>query len=171
MESVLRVAGIVNDSITDGPGLRFTLFLQGCNRQCKGCHNPATHPLDGGTEYTLEQIAAKICANPLLEGVTFSGGEPFLQASALVKLAEFVKGKNLDLAVYTGYTLEELQALGNADVDRLLLLTDVLIDGEFVQANKSLALKWRGSGNQRIIDVPSTLKSGKVKIKTGNGWE
>ena len=164
----MRVAGFVNDSITDGPGFRFTLFLQGCKRGCPGCHNPDTWDPAGGSEMGAEEIFEKIARNPLLSGVTFSGGEPFLQAGALLPLARKIKAVGLELAVYTGYTFEEL--LGLPEALPLMAEADVLVDGPFVAAQKSLELRFRGSANQRILDLPASLQAGRAVLLTDPRW-
>lgn len=159
---VLRVAGIVDDSIVDGPGLRLTVFLQGCTKNCAGCHNPQAMDINGGTEYTAAQIFEKIQKNRLLDGVTFSGGEPFLQACALIPLAQKIKGTGLALAIYTGYTFEELLQNKEEDAQRLLKYADALIDGPFMLEKRSLALPFRGSANQRILDVQKSIAAGRA---------
>jgi anaerobic ribonucleoside-triphosphate reductase activating protein len=153
----IRVAGVVNDSITDGPGLRLTLFVQGCLRSCTGCHNPEALPLEGGQEYTADEVFALIRKNPLLTGVTFSGGEPLLQAAALLPLAKMIKEEGLDLAIYTGYTFEAILGENDPQVLALLSLADILIDGPFLLRERNLSLRFRGSENQRILDVPRSL--------------
>ncbi|MBQ2851306.1 MAG: anaerobic ribonucleoside-triphosphate reductase activating protein [Thermoguttaceae bacterium] len=158
----LRIAGRVGDSIVDGPGLRYALFTQGCPRACPGCHNPQTQPLEGGEETTVEAILAEIDANPLLDGVTFSGGEPFLQAAALAELAREIKKRDLNLAAYTGYLWEELIAANDSAWNALLAELDVVVDGPFVQALRSWTLKFAGSTNQRFIDVRRSLREGRV---------
>lgn len=152
--ATLRLAGIVEDSIVDGPGLRLTLFTQGCPHRCPGCHNPETHPLEGGSLYPLEAIVARYAENPLLAGVTFSGGEPFLQAGPLARLAARIHARGGTVITYTGYIYEDLaaRAVTDADVARLLDATDLLIDGPYVQALRSLDLPFRGSSNQRLLD-------------------
>lgn len=158
----LRIAGRVGDSIVDGPGIRYALFTQGCPRACPGCHNPQTQPLEGGEETTVEAILAEIDANPLLDGVTFSGGEPFLQAAALAELAREIKKRNLNLAAYTGCLWEELIAANDPAWNALLAELDVVVDGPFVQALRSWTLKFAGSTNQRFIDVRRSLREGCV---------
>ena len=162
----MRIAGLVQDSIVDGPGLRFVVFAQGCDKRCEGCHNPQSIDVNGGVEVPVDDIIMQLLSNPLTDGLTLSGGEPFLQAAECVKLAGAAKGKNLNVWVFTGYKFEELceKAKTNPQVDSLLRLTDVLIDGGFILAERTLTLKWRGSQNQRIIDVPSSLASGKVVV-------
>ncbi|MBE6838699.1 MAG: anaerobic ribonucleoside-triphosphate reductase activating protein [Ruminococcus sp.] len=160
----IRVSGIENDSIVDGPGIRMTLFVQGCPHRCKGCHNPQTHDFGGGTLMDTDEVTAKILGNPLLDGVTFSGGEPFEQAEALYKIGTAVKSKGLNIMVYSGYTFDELKAKSadNDYVGKLLGITDILVDGRYIDEQRSLMLLFRGSTNQRIIDVQKSLETGVV---------
>ena len=161
----LRVFGTANDSIVDGPGLRFALFVQGCIHNCKGCHNPESHKLDGGTLQDTDEIFEQIQKNPLLDGVTFSGGEPFLQAKALSELAKKIKDMGLNLYVYTGFTYEELLSGANEENfwGELLKYTDFLVDGKFEEDKKHYTLLFKGSENQRIIDVQGSM-NGEIKI-------
>jgi anaerobic ribonucleoside-triphosphate reductase activating protein len=161
---------VVEESIVDGPGLRYVVFTQGCPHGCPGCHNPETHSLSGGRLLSVFSVLAAIRENPLLAGVTFSGGEPFLQPAPLCLLAEEMHALGGDVAVYTGYTLEALRDLasGNPAVARLLRLADLLIDGPYVEALRDLDLPFRGSRNQRILgrqDIGAALKSGKSSPK------
>ncbi|WP_295074877.1 anaerobic ribonucleoside-triphosphate reductase activating protein [Ruminococcus sp.] len=159
----LRIAGTVNDSIVDGPGIRFTVFVQGCPHNCKGCHNPQTHDFEGGTVADTEELLEKIKGNPLLDGVTFSGGEPFCQAEALASLGKQIKELGLNIVTYTGYTFEKLyeeRSLNNWD--ELLGVTDILIDGPFILEQKDWEIKFRGSSNQRYIDCKKSLETGKA---------
>ena len=103
----LRIAGTVNDSIVDGPGIRFTIFTQGCPHHCEGCHNPQTHDFNGGEIVEADEIIEKIKKNPLLDGVTFSGGEPFCQAETLADIGKEIKSLGLNVITYTGYTFDE----------------------------------------------------------------
>ncbi len=157
----LRLAGTVNDSIVDGEGIRFAVFVQGCVHKCPGCHNPHTHDFSQGYEVDTEELFLKIKANPLLDGVTFSGGEPFCQPAPLCDLAKKVRQLGLNVVCYSGYTFEELMELSknDSDIKNLLALTDILIDGRFVLEKKNMLLKFRGSENQRIIDVKKSLES------------
>lgn len=168
--SELRLAGIVGDSITDGPGIRLTVFVQGCPHHCPGCHNPQTWPFAGGYISTPEEVLAQIEANPLLGGVTFSGGEPFCQAAALLSLAEAIKNRGLELAVYTGYTFEELLNLPDPAVKQLLALTDTLIDGPYLEAERNLELNFRGSANQRILKARESLAAGRPLAEDAPRW-
>lgn len=168
--SELCLAGIVGDSITDGPGIRLTVFVQGCPHHCPGCHNPQTWPFAGGYTSTSEEVLAQIEANPLLGGVTFSGGEPFCQAAALLPLAEAIKNRGLELAVYTGYTFEELLNLPDPAVKQLLALTDTLIDGPYLEAERNLELNFRGSANQRILKARESLAAGRPLAEDAPRW-
>lgn len=151
----LRVSGIVDESIVDGPGLRYVLFTQGCPHQCKGCHNPETHDPHAGYTVDCDWILQEFSANPLLSGITFSGGEPFLQAEPLAALAERVHALGKSVIVYTGYVYEQLCALGrhNKHITALLASTDILIDGPYIEAVRNLDLLYRGSSNQRLLHL------------------
>ena len=149
---VMRLSGIVEESIVDGPGLRYVLFTQGCPHHCKGCHNPQTHDFEGGFPFTAEAALAQIAENPLLAGVTLSGGEPFEQARALCAVAEGVQAMRKNVMAYTGYTFEALLARNDYWTNRLLELTDVLVDGPYVESLRDLELQFRGSSNQRLLD-------------------
>jgi len=165
-----RLAGVVRESIVDGPGLRFTVFFQGCPHHCPGCHNQSTLDFAGGMEASVGQVLDEIAKNPLLGGVTLSGGEPFAQPEALVALAEGVKERGLHLIVYSGYTYEGLCAMAEGDnphgedIRRVLGLADWLVDGPFVLEKRDLRLAFRGSGNQRIINLPATLQKGEIVL-------
>ncbi len=158
---LLQLSGTANDSIVDGPGIRFTIFVQGCPHHCKGCHNPQTHPFDGGTLTETDALLKRIKANPLLDGVTFSGGEPFCQAQALAELGTQIRALGLNVITYTGYTFEELYARSAEDgIGDLLAVTDWLVDGPFIEEQKSYQLHFRGSTNQRILDCRESLARG-----------
>ena len=164
----LRIAGIVDDSVVDGEGMRLTVFTQGCPHHCPGCHNPDTHDFQGGRETTPEAIIAEIDKNPLLSGVTFSGGEPFMQPAPLARLAKDVHARGLDVWSYSGYTLEELIARYNPAINALLEEIDVLVDGKYLEEQRDLTLSFRGSRNQRIIDLNAWRKTGKIKLLYAN---
>ena len=161
--NTIRLAGVVRESIVDGPGLRFTVFCQGCPHDCEGCHNPATHDCEGGYDCEISKIIAAVDENPLLDGVTFSGGEPMCQPEAFAALAGELKKRKLNIMVYTGYTYEELLRLAETRpaIGKLLELTDYLVDGRFVLAQRDLTLPFRGSANQRILDMEKTREAGK----------
>ena len=160
----LRIAGLVEDSIVDGPGLRFVVFTQGCPRSCPGCHNPQTHDPNGGFETTTERLIEEIESNPLIDGATFSGGEPFMHAKALAEVARAIKRRGLNLVVYTGYRWEELITADNEDWNALLDTVDVVVDGPFIQELRDWKMKFAGSSNQRIIDVQRSLKSNAIVV-------
>jgi anaerobic ribonucleoside-triphosphate reductase activating protein len=155
MKDTIRISGIVSESIVDGPGIRFVVFTQGCEKRCPGCHNPATHDKNGGCLMTVGEILTEIKKNPLIDGVTFSGGEPFLQAEPLAVLGREIKKLGLNLIVYSGYTHAELENMPSAV--ELLDVADVLIDGEFVENERSLELRFRGSKNQQIINLTDKI--------------
>lgn len=164
---MLNLSGIVQDSIVDGPGIRTTIFSQGCPHHCPGCHNPETWDFGCGTDMPVETLVEIVRENPLCRGVTFSGGEPFAQAEGFAKLARLLKDKGYEVASYSGYTFEEL--LEGTDAEKELLRSiDILIDGPFLMAEKSLELSFRGSRNQRILDVPASLAAHQaVAVKSG----
>ena len=161
---LLRIAGTVRDSIVDGPGIRYVIFTQGCPHHCPGCHNPQTHDFLGGQEADCEKILEEILHSPLLSGVTFSGGEPFCQPEGLLPIAEAIKEKGIHLTIFTGYLLEQLQKMENPAVKRLLELADMIVDGPFILEERNLTLSYRGSENQRVIDMVKTRKEGKVVL-------
>lgn len=162
--NTIRIAGIVRESIVDGPGLRFTVFCQGCPHNCKGCHNQETHDFSGGYDCDIQKIIDAIDQDPLLDGVTFSGGEPFCQPGPFCVLAEEIKKRGLNIMTYSGYTYEELTAMNDPEVDRLLSLTDWLVDGRFVLEQRDLTLLFRGSSNQRVIDMKKTRAGKEVTL-------
>ena len=158
-DKVIRVCGIEPESIVDGPGFRYVLFVQGCPHHCHGCHNPESWAFDAGVEMTVDEVFEQIKENPNLRGVTFSGGEPFEQADALLELAGLVKAEGLTLMSYSGYTLEELQGKNDPATDELLGMIDMLVDGRYVEAERNLTLIYRGSENQRVIDMNKTREA------------
>lgn len=159
MGSELKISGIEPESIVDGPGVRYVIFTQGCPHRCPGCHNPQTHDFNGGETADIAMILEEIGADPLIQGVTFSGGEPFCQPEPLCEIAQAVKALGKDVVAYSGYTLEELLELGKTDpaVLRLLGLCDTLIDGPYLEEQRDLTLRFRGSANQRVIDLKQEL--------------
>ena len=163
-EDIIRVCGIERESIVDGPGFRYVLFVQGCPHRCPGCHNPESHDFEGGTDMTAEEVFADIIKNPHLRGVTFSGGEPFEQVPALLKLAGMIKEAGLSLMSYSGYTLEELRGRQDAETDELLGMLDILVDGRYVESLRNLTLIYRGSENQRVIDMNKTREAGEIRL-------
>ena len=164
----IRIAGFERESIVDGPGIRYVLFTQGCPHNCVGCHNPQTHSMDGGKMMTVEEIWEDINSRPRITGVTFSGGDPFVQPEPLYELAKKVKDAGLHLTVYSGFTYEKLLGMSKNDrtIKGLLDLADLLVDGPFIMEKKDLALAFRGSSNQRLIDLKETSTKGEIVL-----WE
>ncbi|MEG1437041.1 MAG: anaerobic ribonucleoside-triphosphate reductase activating protein [Oscillospiraceae bacterium] len=159
MDTNLRLAGVIRESIVDGPGWRLVVFAQGCPHHCEGCQNPQTHDFTGGYDSTVQNILDAVKANKLLAGITLSGGEPFAQAKAMSKLAHEIHKIGLNVMAYSGWTFEQLFNGANNQNYWLDLLNEVdfLVDGKFDIDKKSLSVKFRGSSNQRIIDVKKSL--------------
>lgn len=157
----IKIAGLVKESIVDGPGFRLAVFTQGCPHNCPGCHNPQTHNFEAGTWMDVSEIVRIAAENPLLDGITLSGGEPFCQAEACAEIAKAAKSFNLTVWSYTGYTFEQLLS-GNPEFRTLLEQIDVLVDGPFIMEKRTLDMRFRGSSNQRLIDVKKSLASGEV---------
>ena len=166
LSDTIRIAEIVGNSIVDGPGLRFVVFAQGCMLNCEGCHNPTAQSVDGGKEMQVDEIIAEMSRNPLTDGITFSGGEPLLQAGQCAEIAAAARAKGLDVWLFTGFKFEELLNQANVDQEVACLLenTDVLVDGPYIQAEKSLQLKWRGSSNQRVLDIRKSFEHGEAVL-------
>lgn len=162
----MRIAGTINDSIVDGPGFRFTIFTQGCPHHCPGCHNPKTHDFEGGRLTDTQEIIEKFRKNELLDGITLSGGEPLCQSEACRVLARAAHESGLNVWCYTGYTFEELMEGFEAHPEWAALLqeVDVLVDGRFILAQRTLEARFRGSKNQRLIDVPASLAQGRAVV-------
>jgi anaerobic ribonucleoside-triphosphate reductase activating protein len=160
----LTISGIIRESIVDGPGIRFVVFAQGCPHHCEGCHNPQTWPFEGGKEAAVRDIMDEVKKNPLLSGVTLSGGEPFCQPEGMAELAAAAHAHGLDVIAYTGYLYEDLLQMAKAspEIMKFLKQLDVLVDGPFITALKSYELKFKGSSNQRAIDVKKSLAEGSV---------
>ena len=167
--NVIRISGIVGESIVDGPGIRYVIFAQGCPHGCEGCHNETALDFSGGREYEVQKIIEEIEKKPLIDGVTFSGGEPFCQPAAFMGIAAKLKEKNINIVTYTGYTYEELSALAERDgyVKGLLGYTDILVDGLFVLEKRDLSLQFKGSVNQRYIDMNMTRRRGALSVIEG----
>lgn len=163
-EENIRMAGVVRESIVDGPGLRYVIFTQGCPHRCEDCHNPQTHDMNGGKIEKIDNIVEDIKKNPLLRGITLSGGEPFVQAKKLVKLLSKIDLNRYNIIAYTGFEYEYLLKNSNEEncFIELLSMIDILIDGRFEKTLKSSEAKFRGSINQRSIDVKKSLKEKRV---------
>ena len=151
----IRLFGVVRESIVDGPDLRFVIFVQGCPHHCPGCHNPDSHDPAGGYVSSTARLWNAIRENPLLQGVTFSGGEPFLWGEELSEIGSAAREAGLNIMTYTGFTYERLleRAESESGIKKLLSVTNYLVDGPFLLAERDLSLKFRGSRNQRILDI------------------
>ena len=159
----LRLAGIIRESVVDGPGIRAVVFAQGCPHGCKGCHNPETHDPAGGRAFSLDEVIERMRLTPIIRGVTFSGGEPFAQAEGFALLGWRLKLLGLNIVTYTGYTWEALTRPDSPRAWRdLLEVTDILVDGPYVERERDTSIAFRGSRNQRIIDVKGSLMLGTV---------
>ena len=168
----IRLAGIVKESVVDGPGIRMVVFVQGCWHHCPGCHNENTQDPAGGYESTVDEIIAQLPTNSLISGVTFSGGEPFLQAGALAEIGRAARQRGLSIFTYTGFVFESLLAQSSNDeaIAALLSVTDVLIDGPFILEQRDISLAYRGSSNQRLLDLPASLRQGKPVEWADPAW-
>ncbi|KJS19196.1 MAG: ribonucleoside-triphosphate reductase activating protein [Clostridiaceae bacterium BRH_c20a] len=157
---MIRYADVMSDSIVDGSGIRVVAFLQGCPRRCEGCHNPSLLPVEGGTEVTEKELAKMLLKKLTAKhaGLSFSGGDPLMQPEALYKVISFIRNRRpeVNIWVYSGYTFEEVKDLP------VMGLIDVLVDGPFNLEEKDISLIFKGSRNQRIIDVPSSLAKGNI---------
>lgn len=162
----IRICGLVNDSIVDGPGLRLTVFTQGCPHHCPGCHNPQSHSFEGGQLRDIDEILTMAKENPLLDGITLSGGEPFCQPEACAQIAVGAHKLGLNVWCYTGYSYENL--LASKEKHALLEQVDILVDGPFILEERSLDIRFRGSKNQRIIDVKNSLLENRVVLSSLN---
>lgn len=164
----MRIAGFVEESIVDGPGFRIVIFFQGCAHHCYGCHNPETWDFEGGKEVSFDLIKKIIDDNPYADGITLSGGDPLYQIDASTEIAEYAKSKGLDVILYTGFLFGEVLEMTKANqrLKDLLNNVDTLIDGPFILEQRHLSLKFRGSSNQRIIDVKKSLMQNKIVEKT-----
>ncbi len=161
----IRVAGLVNDSIVDGPGFRLAVFTQGCPHNCEGCHNPETHDFNGGKLMDTAEIVKMMQDNPLLDGLTLTGGDPFCQPLACMELAKAAHEMGLNVWAYSGWTYEEITS--DHDMSKMLKEVDVLVDGPFILAQRTLDKRFMGSRNQRAVDVKRSLSEGRaVEIHT-----
>lgn len=165
----LKLSGIIRESIVDGPGIRFVVFAQGCPHHCNGCHNPQTWSFEGGNEVTVDRIIEEVKKNPLISGITLSGGEPFCQPEGMAELAAAAHKQGINVIAYTGYLYEQLLEMSkkSPSVMEFLNKVDVLVDGPFKKELKSYELKFKGSSNQRAIDVKKSLEENKTVL----AWE
>lgn len=156
----VKISGMVKESIVDGPGIRFVVFAQGCSHKCPGCHNPHTHDFDGGTSIEADTLVENILKSKNIDGVTFSGGDPFFQPDGFEYIAKRLKKKNVHILAYTGYSYEQI--VKDEKKRKLLESLDVLVDGRFIEEEKTLKLAFRGSKNQRIINVKASIRTNQV---------
>lgn len=164
---LIRLASkLQKDSIVDGEGIRAVIWTQGCPHHCPSCHNPETWDYQGGFSCDIEELKEEINSLDDEVGVTFSGGDPFEQAEACCELAKYIHSVKLNVWCYTGYTYEQLLKKAQTDINikNFLEEIDILVDGPFVLKLKSYDVKFRGSKNQRLINVKKSLKSGKVVL-------
>jgi anaerobic ribonucleoside-triphosphate reductase activating protein len=161
----MRLSGITQESLVDGPGLRYVIFAQGCRHCCPNCQNPETWDANAGKEFTVKQVIRLLKQQKKPKrGVTFSGGEPFLQAAELAEAAQAAHEKGWDVVTYTGFTYEELIADNSGGVKALLAASDILIDGKYIHELRDTKLQFRGSSNQRMIDVAAAQKKGRIVL-------
>lgn len=151
----IRLSGIIEESIVDGPGIRYVVFTQGCQHKCKGCHNPSTHDIHGGYLKKIDEIVKEIRNLAHIDGVTISGGEPFLQAESVANLIGKIKkdSSNLNIIIYTGYEIKYLQEVDNKYINNILNKVDIIIDGKYIEEERSLEIPFVGSKNQKVIPL------------------
>lgn len=166
MEDKIRLSGITRESVVDGLGFRYVIYAQGCPHRCKGCHNPSTHSFEGGELVDIDSIVYDVKKNSMLDGITCSGGECFEKADQFAHIARTVKSMGLDVWAYTGYTYEEIIKYQHerAGWKEFIQYIDVLVDGKYQENNRDLSLCFRGSSNQRIIDMQKTLHTGQLSL-------
>lgn len=164
MANTIRLSGIAPQSLVNGSGIRKVYFSQGCTHKCKNCFNPETWPFSGGKEFDMDELISKLSIETYLDGVTFSGGDPFQQADKFAYMAKKIKELGFNIWAYTGYTFEQLLKLSKTDknIKTMLENIDVIVDGPFVEKFHIDHLKYRGSTNQRFVDVPKSLKSSTI---------
>ena len=167
--TTIRIFGTVKESIVDGPGMRYAVFTQGCPHACRGCHNPESWDPAAGRIVRISDIVDEIDRNKLLSGITLTGGDPFNQPRQCSELIREIKTKRpeLDVWAWSGWTFDELLHGGRSQRDMLSLI-DVLVDGPFEEDSRTLSMLWRGSRNQRVIDVQSSLRNGTIVLHSDN---
>lgn len=169
---MVRIAGIEKDSTVDGEGWRLAIFFQGCKHECIGCQNPQTWDFSGGQEVSEEELLKLIDEafdeNPILDGITLSGGDPFFQSDKLLKICKEQKSKGRNIWAYTGFIFDNFLNRSNSNVTdsmvELLNYIDVVVDGPFILNKKTIDIPYVGSSNQRLIDVQKTLKSNSIQL-------
>ncbi len=159
---MIRILDILHDTTVDGPGFRTSIYCAGCRHHCAGCHNPQSWDFAAGRDVEVDELMQEIESDPFAD-VTFSGGDPFFQAEAFTELARRIKSETRKtIWCYTGFLYEDL--LRQPAHRALLEQLDVLVDGPFIQSLRDVDLLFRGSSNQRLIDVPASLKAGEVVL-------
>ena len=161
----MKMSGFYDESISNGLGWRAVLFVSGCPHHCPGCHNQEAQDFNYGEEFNEEEILERIKENSILKGITISGGEPLCKEN-IAEVLKFIKDvkevrPEFNIWCYSGYTLEQLMNRNDETTNKCLEEIDVLVDGQFIQAKKDPTLKFRGSSNQRIIDLKPTLQTHK----------
>lgn len=149
----LRVLDIVDGTTVDGVGLRTSIYFAGCPHHCEGCHNPQSWDAGGGYEISIDDLVSRVVENEL--DVTFSGGDPLLQIVPLTELARRIKETGKNIWCYTGYTFENI--ISSPSLSSILQYVDVIVDGRFIQSQRNISLHFRGSENQRVIDVKKSV--------------
>lgn len=158
----VRIAGCTKESVVDGPGIRYVVFAQGCAHNCPECHNKETHDFKGGVEVEVDDLLEDIHKRKYIDGVTFSGGDPFYQPKEFAYMAEELKKDGINVMAYTGFLFEDL--IKDEKMKKLLQNVDTLMDGPFINENKTFKMPFRGSSNQRMIDVKRSLEAKKMFI-------
>lgn len=153
----IRIAGLTKESVVDGPGIRYVVFAQGCAHNCDDCHNKETHDFKGGVEMDIDELLLDIHKRKYIDGVTLSGGDPFYQPKEFAYLTEQLKKDNINVMAYTGFLYEEI--IKDDNMKALLKNIDILMDGPFIKEKKTYKMSFRGSSNQRMIDVKKSLES------------
>lgn len=166
----MNIAGINFESVADGEGVRVVIYVSGCLHNCKGCHNPASHSFEAGQPFTKklqDEVTAYIKKTPFISGITLSGGDPMYSAVEITPFIRKIKQDNKDITIwiYSGFRYEEI--LENSKMFQLLSLCDVLVDGEFILEQRDMTLCYKGSRNQRIIDIQKSLIGCEVVLWAG----
>lgn len=158
----INVLRIVEGTSVDGPGLRTSIYVAGCAHACPECHNPQSWSFDAGTPMNIDEILEIVDFNTF--PVTLTGGDPLYSAQALIPLLKELRKRNLNVWCYTGFTLEHILMFGTEAQRSFLEMVDVLVDGPFILRYRNTDLRFRGSSNQRIIDMKTTLREGRIVI-------
>jgi anaerobic ribonucleoside-triphosphate reductase activating protein len=157
----MHIAGKIQHSFVNGPGCRYVIFFQGCPHACPGCQNPETHDGTAGEEVPVSTVISDILHTRFIDGVTLSGGDPFVQPKAIIEIADAVKKTGLTVWAYSGWTYEQLMSGDVCGAQDALKYIDVLVDGPYVASLRSESTLWRGSSNQRLVDVQKSMAAGR----------